>query len=188
MGRRLLLLGAPGAGKGTQAAMVCRALGIPHVSTGEMLRRHVADGTELGRRAQAIMEAGELVPDEVMIAMVEERLSGEDAACGFLLDGFPRTVPQAEALDRVLADRPLEVVINLAVGEEEVVQRILERGCREGRADDTEETVRNRLRVYREATEPLIAFYEEKGIVRSVDGVGAIEDIFARVTRTLAEP
>ncbi len=187
MGRRLLLLGAPGAGKGTQAAMVCRALGIPHVSTGEMLRGHVADATELGRQAQAIMEAGELVSDDIMIAMIEERLAREDAACGFLLDGFPRTVPQAEALDGVLADRPLQVVVNLEVREEEVVERILKRGRREGRADDTEETVRNRLRVYREVTEPLIAYYEERGILRSVDGMGTVEDIFARVTRTLAE-
>jgi adenylate kinase len=187
MGRRLLMLGAPGAGKGTQAAMVCRAIGVPHVSTGEMLRSHVAEGTELGRQAQAIMEAGELVSDDIMIAMVRDRLGREDAACGFLLDGFPRTRPQAEALDGVLADRPLEVVVNLEVDEEEVVQRILRRGVQEGRADDTEETVRNRLRVYRELTAPLITFYEEKGLLRSVDGVGGIEDIFARVARTLAE-
>ena len=187
MGRRLLILGAPGAGKGTQAAMVCRALGIPHVSTGEMLRDHVAEGTELGQQAQAIIERGELVSDDIMIAMVEERLERDDAACGFLLDGFPRTTPQAEGLDTVLAERPLEMVVNLEVDEDEVVDRILERGRREGRADDTPETVRNRLRVYRELTEPLIAYYEERGILRAVDGMGTIPEIFARVARTLTE-
>ena len=109
------------------------------------------------------------------------------AACGFLLDGFPRTTPQAEALDDVLADRSLEMVVNLEVDEEEVVERILERGRREGRADDTSETVRNRLRVYRELTEPLIAYYEESEILRSVDAMGTIQEIFARVARTLAE-
>jgi len=187
MGRRLLMLGAPGAGKGTQAAMVCRALGVPHVSTGEMLRARVSDGTELGRQARAIMEAGGLVSDDIMIAMAEERLGRDDAVCGFLLDGFPRTTPQAEALDSVLAGRPLEMVVNLEVEEEEVVQRIIKRGQLEGRSDDTEETVRNRLRVYRELTEPLITYYEERGIIRSVDGMGTIEEIFARVARTLAE-
>ena len=186
MGRRMLLLGAPGAGKGTQAAMVCRALGIPHISTGVMLRDHVKRGTELGARARVIMEAGELVPDEIVIAMVEERLSEADAACGFLLDGFPRTLIQAEALDRVLAGRSLEVVVDLVVDEEEVVSRLLDRAAKEGRADDNEETIRTRMAVYREQTEPLIAYYGTQGIVRRLDGMGSIEEIFSRVAHTLA--
>jgi adenylate kinase len=178
--RRLLILGPPGAGKGTQAAMIATAVGIPHVSTGEMLRDHVSKGTDLGKQAQVIMEAGDLVPDEIVIAMVKERLSADDAACGFLLDGFPRTAPQAEALDREAI--PIEAVINLGVDEDELVTRMLARG----RADDTEETVRNRFAVYRRQTEPLIAYYERKGLIRTVDGMGTIDEVFARICRTLA--
>jgi adenylate kinase len=180
MGRRLLILGPPGAGKGTQAAMIASAVGIPHVSTGEMLRDHVDRGTELGARAKVIMEAGDLVPDEIVIAMVKERLAGDDAACGFLLDGFPRTAAQAEALDREAIS--IEAVINLEVDEDELVTRMLARG----RADDTEETVRNRFVVYRRQTEPLIAFYEAKGLIRTVDGMGTIDEVFGRICRTLA--
>jgi adenylate kinase len=183
MGRRLLMLGPPGAGKGTQAEMLCRAIGIPHVSTGVMLRDHVERGTDLGARAKEIMDAGDLVPDDIVIAMVEERLSAEDAICGFLLDGFPRTRAQAEALDDVLgSDRALEAVINLVAPEEEVVQRILSRG----RSDDTEEAVRTRIAVYGEQTAPLIAFYEARGLLTQVDGVGDIEAVLARVVAVLA--
>jgi adenylate kinase len=178
--RRLLILGPPGAGKGTQAAMIATAVGIPHVSTGEMLRDHVSRGTDLGARAKVIMEAGDLVPDEIVIAMVKERLAGDDAACGFLLDGFPRTAPQAEALDREAIS--IEAVINLEVDEDELVARMLARG----RADDTEETVRNRFAVYRRQTEPLIAYYGGKGLIRTVDGMGTIDEVFARICRTLA--
>ena len=187
MGRRLLLLGPPGAGKGTQAAMVCTALGIPHVSTGAMLRDHVERGTDLGFAAQTIMDAGNLVSDEIVIAMVEDRLDQPDAACGFLLDGFPRTVAQAAALDALLGEeRPLEAVISLEVIEDEVVQRLLDRAAKEGRADDNEETIRNRMSVYREQTEPLITYYDGAGIVRPVDGMGAIEEIFGRIAAVLA--
>ena len=181
MGRRLLILGPPGAGKGTQAAMISRAVGIPHMSTGEMLRDHVARGTDLGREAKSIMESGELVPDEIVIAMVRERLDEPDAACGFLLDGFPRTAPQAEALDGVLVDRPLEAVINIEVDEEELVSRMLARG----RADDTEETVRNRLKVYGELTAPVVDYYAQKGILSRVLGDGTIEEVFQRIRAVL---
>ena len=143
--------------------MIARALGIPHVSTGEMLRAQVARGTELGKQAKVIMDSGALVPDAIVIAMVKERLAEADAACGFLLDGFPRTAAQAEALDREVADRPLEMVLCLEVGEEEVVRRLLKRAEIEGRSDDTEETIRNRMAVYRAQTEPLIAYYREQG-------------------------
>jgi adenylate kinase len=186
MGRRLLILGPPGAGKGTQAAMIARALGIPHISTGEMLRGHVARGTELGKQAKVIMDAGELVSDEIVIAMVKERLAEADAACGFLLDGFPRTAAQAEALDREVGDRPLEMVLSLEVGEDEVVRRLLRRAELEGRSDDTEETVRNRMSVYRAQTEPLIAYYRRQGILRPVEGAGSIEEIFSRIAVALA--
>ena len=186
MGRRLLIVGPPGAGKGPQAAMIARAVGIPHVSTGEMLRAQVGRGTELGKRAKVIMDAGELVPDEIVIAMVKERLAEADAACGFLLDGFPRTAAQAEALDREAGDRPLEMVLSLEVGEDEVVHRLLKRAELEGRSDDTEETVRNRMSVYRAQTEPLIAYYHHKGILCPVEGVGTIEEIFSRIAAALA--
>lgn len=183
MGRRLLVLGPPGVGKGTQAEMLCRALGIPHVSTGVMLRDHVDKGTKLGARAKEIMDSGALVPDEIVIAMVEERLGEADAECGFLLDGFPRTAPQAEALDGVLGpERPLQAVINLDAPEEEVVDRILARG----RSDDTEQAVRTRFAVYEEQTAPLIQFYESRGLLTRVDGVGAISEVLARVVAVLA--
>ncbi|MCB2223142.1 MAG: adenylate kinase [Actinobacteria bacterium] len=187
MGRRLLLLGPPGAGKGTQAALVCTAVGIPHISTGVMLRDHVQRGTDLGKAAKAIMDAGDLVSDEIVIAMVEDRLSWDDAACGFLLDGFPRTVAQAEALDALLGgERPLEAVISLEVIEDEVVQRLLDRAAKEGRADDNEETIRNRMAVYRSQTEPLIAYYRNADIVRPVDGMGGIGEIFGRIAAVLS--
>jgi adenylate kinase len=178
----MLILGPPGAGKGTQAAMICRAVGIPHMSTGEMLRDNVARETDLGLRARAIMEAGDLVPDDLVIAIVKERLAGPDAECGFLLDGFPRTAAQAEALDAEVADRPLELVINLEVDEDELVSRMLARG----RDDDTEETVRNRFVVYRRQTEPLIHHYRCQGLIRTVDGMGSIDEVFARICRALA--
>ncbi|OFW65452.1 MAG: adenylate kinase [Actinobacteria bacterium RBG_16_68_21] len=181
MGRRLLILGPPGAGKGTQATVLCRAIGIPHISTGEMLRDHVARETALGRRAREIMESGDLVPDEIVIGMVEERIGQPDAACGFLLDGFPRTRAQAEALDEVLGDEGLDAVIVVEVAEDELVERILKRG----RSDDTEEAVRNRLTVYHSQTAPLIEFYLGRGLVRSVDGVGAIEEVLARIVGVL---
>jgi len=187
MGRRLLLLGPPGAGKGTQAALVSTALGIPHVSTGVMLRDHVGRGTALGMAAKGIIDAGDLVSDEIVVRMVDERLGEDDAACGFLLDGFPRTLAQAEALDALLGDdQPLEVVVSLEVIADEVVQRLRDRAALEGRADDNEETIRNRMAVYREQTEPLIAYYEKAGIVRPVDGMGTVGEIFGRVVSVLA--
>ena len=182
MGRRLLIVGPPGAGKGTQADVLCKAIGIPHVSTGEMLRDHVDRGTGLGVRAKAIMDAGDLVPDDIVIAMVRERLNAPDAACGFLLDGFPRTRAQAEALDGVLGGAGLDAVITIDVPEDEAVQRIMLRG----RSDDTEETVRNRLAVYREQTAPLIDFYERRGLVRPVEGVGGVGEVLARIVAVLA--
>lgn len=187
MGRRLLFLGPPGAGKGTQAKMTTVALGIPHVSTGVMLREETASGTELGVRAAAIMEAGDLVPDDLVVTMVEQRLARDDCAHGYLLDGFPRNAIQAAALDEAMGARSVQLVLYLDVPEEELVDRLLKRASEEGRADDTEQAIRRRLEVYRKETEPLLAYYPGNGIpVANVDGVGKVEDVFARVALALA--
>jgi adenylate kinase len=187
MGRKILFLGPPGAGKGTQAAMLATAIGVPHISTGVMLREAVAAGTELGRQAEAIMQAGDLVPDDLVVAMVAERLAAADAACGYLLDGFPRNVAQAEALDAAIGAGALDVALLLEADTDELVGRLLRRAEEEGRADDNEETIRNRQEVYRRETEPLAAYYPEHGVdVLTVDGMGSIDEVFARLVRALA--
>jgi len=185
---RLLLLGPPGAGKGTQARRLTEDLGIPQVSTGDMLRAAVAAGTEVGRQAQAYMERGELVPDEVVIGVAEERLSQPDASKGFVLDGFPRTQAQARALDRMLERRgmALERCVCIEVDEEELLARILERARLEGRSDDDEQTVRTRMRVYREQTEPLVEYYGSRSVLRRIDGVGTVEQVEERIREALA--
>ncbi|MDH3729870.1 MAG: adenylate kinase [Acidimicrobiia bacterium] len=182
MGRRLLLVGPPGAGKGTQAERLARALGVPHISTGEMLRDHVVKGTALGTEAKRIMDTGALVPDEVVVAMVAARLAEDDALCGYLLDGFPRNDAQADALEAAVGPDAIETVLHLTVPEDELVARLLARG----RSDDTEESIRTRLGVYREETEPLAARYEAAGTLRIVDGLGTIEDISGRIFELLA--
>jgi len=178
---KILFLGPPGAGKGTQASLVSEALGLAHVSTGDMFRALDPEG-ELGRRVSEIMESGELVPDDIVIEMLEARISEPDAAGGYILDGFPRTIGQAEALDRFLGEGGLDRVVVLEVGEDELVTRILARG----RADDTAEAVRTRLRVYAADTEPLIAHYAPRGIVRRIDGVGAVDEITELILGALA--
>ena len=188
MGRRILFLGPPGAGKGTQAQRLARLLGVPHISTGEMLRRAVARGTKLGLQAEAIMVAGDLVPDDLVVAMVAERLSEEDAKCGYLLDGFPRNTAQAAALDAGIGVGTMEVALSLEVEEDELVARILGRAAELGRSDDNEDTIRRRLEVYREETEPLLSYYPAHGVeVIAVLGVGSIDEVFARMVLTLAE-
>ncbi len=177
---RLLFVGPPGAGKGTQAQRVAEKLGIAHVSTGDMFRA-LDPATELGSRVKAIMESGGYVSDEIVIEMLEERLAKPDAAGGYILDGFPRTLPQAEALDAFLGDAGLDAVVLFEVDEDEVVDRMLARG----RADDTEETIRTRLDVYRAQTEPLVELYDGRGIIRRVDAMGEIEEITDRVLDTL---
>ena len=181
----LVFLGPPGAGKGTQAARLCAALRIAHISTGDMLRAAVAAGTPVGRQAQGYLDRGALVPDQVIAALVEERVQADDCAAGFLLDGFPRTLPQAELLDAAL-DRlslALDAVILLDVPEAELLRRLSARG--EGRSDDRPEVIRHRLEVYREQTEPLRDVYEQAGLLREVDGQGTPDAVFARV-RTAA--
>lgn len=167
-GKGLLFLGAPGSGKGTQAQVLAEKLGIPHISTGDMLRQAIADQTELGNQAKGYMDRGELVPDELILDLIKERLSHADASQGWILDGFPRNVPQAEFLDQLLVEiqHATHWVINLQVPNEVIIQRLLLRG----RADDTEETIRNRLVVYEEKTAPLIAYYQEQGKLQMVDG------------------
>ncbi len=187
--RRLLLLGPPGAGKGTQAQRLVDELGIPQVSTGDMLRAAVAAGTEVGRRAQAHMDAGELVPDEVVIGVARERLSEPDAAKGFVLDGFPRTRAQAEALDELLPKLgvTLERCVALTVDEDELVGRLLKRAKIEGRTDDNEESIRTRMGEYREKTAPLIEYYGAMGILVLVDGLGEIDEVAARIAAALEQ-
>jgi len=184
MARRILLLGPPGAGKGTQATLLANALHVPHVSTGEMLRSAVAAGTDLGKQAESIMAAGELVSDGIMVAMVDERLLLEDARCGYLLDGFPRTLAQAEALNDSVVDA-IGTVVKLDVGTDEVVQRLLKRAAEEGRADDNEETIRRRLEVYEADTAPLVSFYGEA--VVTVDGTGTVDEVLSRIMIALAK-
>ena len=211
---RIILLGPPGAGKGTQAARITESSNIPHISTGDTLRANVRDGTALGRQAKQYMDAGDLVPDEVIIGMVGERLQEADARDGFLFDGFPRTVRQAEALEKLLIEQgtPLDAVIRLAVDHDEVVERLTgRRTCtrcqaiyhlshkppatpgicdRDGgeliqREDDTEDVVLNRLEVYRTQTEPLEHFYWQRGLLRDVEAVGDVDDVAARIRAVL---
>jgi adenylate kinase len=176
-------MGPPGAGKGTQAELVAEYFGIPAISTGDIFRANVSQGTPLGIEAQRYMDAGDYVPDEITNNMVRDRLAQPDTASGFLLDGYPRTLSQVEFLDSVLAAQsaPLEHVIELVVDEEEIVARLLKRAAEEGRADDSEEVIRNRLRVYREQTAPLTAVYAERGLLLRVDGQGPVDEVAARV-------
>lgn len=178
---RLLLVGPPGSGKGTQAMRVAKRLGIPHISTGEMFRAHVAGGTELGTQVKALMEAGEYVPDEITGKMLTQRLTHSDAGQGFILDGFPRTIPQAQLLDELLAQTPLNAVVSLEVKNDELMDRMLSRG----RADDTPETIRRRLEVYEGQTAPLLEFYDAAGLIQSVDGSGDIDEITERIMAAL---
>jgi len=185
--RRLLLLGPPGAGKGTQAERLVEKLGVPQISTGDMLRAAVAAGTEIGKQAGALMERGDLVPDEIVIGVAEERLAQDDARRGFILDGFPRTTAQAEALDGLLGrlGTPLERCVALQADEEELVRRLLGRAEVEGRSDDNEEAIRRRMRVYREQTAPLVAYYRERSLLREVDAVGPVETVEKRIEEAL---
>jgi adenylate kinase len=185
---RLVLLGPPGAGKGTQAARLAARNGAPHIATGDIFRANVAKGTRLGRRAQRYMDRGDLVPDEIVIAMVTHRLAEPDCQDGFLLDGFPRTVAQAEALDLRLAElrTPLDAALNFEVEEDELFRRLAERSAALHRSDDTEQTIRHRLEVFAEKTRPLVDYYARRGLLIGVDAVGAIPRVHARIDAALA--
>jgi adenylate kinase len=211
-GVRLVLLGRQGAGKGTQCVRLARHFVVPHLSTGDMLRMAVKEGTDFGRKAKEYMDAGELLPDDVMVGMVAERLGRDDTnRRGYVLDGFPRTVGQAEALAEINADKPLDVVIDLEVPEEVVIQRISKRrvctdcgtnysvdapprydwtcencgGDVVQRDDDTEEAIRHRLDLYREQTEPLIAWYQSQDLLTAVDGLGHPDEVSRRLVRAI---
>ncbi len=184
---RLVLLGPPGAGKGTQAGRLAEHLRVPAVSTGDIFRRNVEDGTELGRSARRYLDAGEYVPDEVTNAMVADRLAEPDAARGFLLDGYPRTAAQVARLDEVLAaaGTELDVALELLADEDEVVARLVNRASTQGRSDDTEDVVRRRLALYTEQTRPLAATYAARGQLLRVDGTGAVDQVGDRIVAAL---
>ena len=188
---RALLLAPPGAGKGTQGELLARRHGVPHLATGDLLREHVSQGTDLGTAAEAHMEAGRLVPDDLVIEMVLHRIGGHDGSepmTDFLLDGFPRTLRQARAAYEWArtVDRTFHAVIVLEVPEDELVRRLAQRGEEQGRNDDTEDVIRHRLAVYEESTAPLVEFYEERGILVRVDGTGPVEEVTERVEAALA--
>ena len=186
---RVVLLGPPGSGKGTQARLLAERLGIPQISTGEMLRAAVREGTPLGQRVKAVMEAGDLVSDDLMIALIRERIAAPDARGGFVLDGFPRTVDQAAALDRLLAGNGMKIsaVLNLSVPDAALMDRLAGRSGQENRADDRRETVLERLRVYHEKTEPLVEFYRRRRSLTDVDGMGEVAEVAARIGESLEQ-
>jgi adenylate kinase len=184
---RLILLGPPGAGKGTQAKAVSAHLGVPAISTGDIFRANVSQGTPLGKEAQRYMDAGEYVPDSVTNAMVRDRIAEPDCGPGFLLDGYPRTVAQVSELDEMLSERGehLDVVVELVADTEEVVRRLLARGEDQGRTDDSEDVIRRRLAIFDEQTAPLAKVYAEQGLLRRVDGLGPVDVVTARLLAAL---
>jgi adenylate kinase len=186
---RLVLLGAPGSGKGTQAACLKTELGVPHISTGDMLRASVAAGTAMGLKAKAVMDAGQLVSDDILLGMLGERLTHDDAKAGFILDGYPRNLAQADALDHLLAKigQPLDAVVKLKVPNEIIIGRCEIRFKAEGRADDNPDTVRKRLAIYAEQTAPVADFYARRHKLQVVDGVGELSEVTARVKRALKD-
>lgn len=186
---RLLLIGTPGAGKGTQAQRLSETFDIPAISTGDIFRLNVKNETELGKQAKAFMDRGEYVPDSLTNALVRDRLSHSDATDGFLLDGYPRTADQVEELDDILAEKnqQLDAVVMLSADVDEVVRRLLNRAVEQGRADDTEEVIRHRLDVYEEQTAPLISVYAARNLVITVDGLGEVAEVTKRIVDALAE-
>jgi adenylate kinase len=185
----ILLLGPQGAGKGTQGRLISAEYGIPHVATGDMLRSAIAAGTELGRKAAPLLSAGELVPDEIMIGLIRDRLTQEDARNGFVLDGYPRTTPQAAAFDALLEEieAPLSVVFEFQLPEEVCVERLSRRAEEEGRADDTPEAIRTRLRLYHEQTEPLVEYYRARGNLVGVRADRPVDEVFGEIQRALEQ-
>jgi adenylate kinase len=186
---RLLLVGPPGAGKGTQAAILAETFGIPAISTGDIFRSNVANATPLGLQVKAIMEAGEYVPDALTNQIVADRLGEADARAGFLLDGYPRTIDQVNELDRMLSNgqAALDAVVLLEAETDDVVARLLKRATEQGRVDDTEEVIRHRMAVYAEQTSPLIDVYDKRNLVVRVNALGAVDEVTARIVDALAQ-
>ena len=186
---RIVLMGPPGAGKGTQAVKIAESLQVPHISTGEIFRANLAAGTPLGLEAKRYMESGEYVPDEVTNSMVASRLAEADAADGFILDGYPRTLAQVDELDGMLAglNTHLDKVVEITANTDEVVARLLNRAKEQGRADDTEEVIRRRMDVYAEQTEPLVRVYDERGLLVKVDGMGSMDEVTGRLLAALGQ-
>jgi adenylate kinase len=186
---RLLIVGPPGAGKGTQSARLTSAYGIPAIATGDIFRYNIANQTPLGVEVKAIVDAGDYVPDSLTNALIASRLEEPDAAEGFLLDGYPRTLEQVAFLDRLLAAKgqALDAVIQLVADQEEVVERLRHRAIEQGRSDDTEEAIRHRQEVYARETSPLIAVFQQRGILIEVDGLGEIDEITSRISEALVE-
>lgn len=186
---RLLLVGPPGAGKGTQAAILAETYGIPAISTGDIFRSNVVNGTPLGLQVKAIMEAGEYVPDDLTNEIVAARLGETDARAGFLLDGYPRTIDQVNELDRILSidHAGVDAVVLLEAETDEVVVRLLKRAIEQGRVDDTEEVMRHRMDVYAEQTSPIIAVYDQRDLVVCVNALGAVDEVTARIVDALAQ-
>lgn len=184
---RLILLGPPGAGKGTQAEILVAAYGIPQLSTGNILRAAIAARTPMGLAAKEIMDRGDLVSDEIVNGIVSERLDAEDCKPGFILDGYPRTIPQAEALDQMLADKGmgLDAVIEITADAEVLVARVINRAKDSNRADDNPDVIRNRLSVYSEQTAPLVEFYRGQGLLKTVDGMQSVDEVTAAIRRAL---
>ena len=180
---RIVILGPPGAGKGTQAKLLAEDANIVHISTGDMLRAAIANETELGKKVKEILDAGDLVPDDVMLGIIKDRLQESDCDNGFLLDGFPRTVPQAEGLTTLLSEisKELTHVIDVVVAEEELLDRIEKRGADSGRSDDTREVALNRLQVYKDLTAPVSGYYKDLGSIQEIEGVGSVEEVRARI-------
>jgi adenylate kinase len=185
---RIVLLGAPGSGKGTQAALLEKELGVPHISTGVLFRAAVDQKTPLGLKVQSILDAGELVPDDLTLELLEERMVLPDAANGFILDGYPRNLSQAESLDDLIEKLGfiIDEAIQIDVDTEAVIARIAKRAAEQGRSDDSEEVVRNRMRVYEEQTAPVVGYYEEAGLLTSVLGTGSIEDVLQLILSVLS--
>jgi adenylate kinase len=181
------MLGPPGSGKGTQAELLVEELKLPHISTGELLRSAAKAGTELGKKAKRVTDRGELVSDEIMLGLITERLSRDDAKIGFILDGYPRNLNQAKALDEILErqGQSMVEVIHIDLDDEEVVQRIAGRAAQEHRSDDVEEVVRNRLRIYTEQTAPVVDYYAARGVLSRVLGKGTAEEVFQRIMSVL---
>ncbi|MFM9876916.1 MAG: adenylate kinase [Rhodoglobus sp.] len=189
MTARLLIVGPPGAGKGTQAARISAAYGIPTISTGDIFRLNIANKTELGLQVKAIVDSGDYVPDSLTNALVTDRLNEADASTGFLLDGYPRTTEQVRYLDELLASNShaIDAVIRLVADHEEVIRRLSKRAAEQNRVDDSEESIRHRQEVYQRETAPLLAMFRERGLLIEVDGLGAVDDVTGRVFEALAE-